>query len=82
MKKFVVVLSLLLCSITSAYGQKTRFGQTPLKAKPGIDYPIKVHISGIHIRPYCTGIGRETSCTVRRGHSSTWIRHREITRRG
>ena len=51
MKKFVVVLSLLLCSIPSIYGQKTRFGQAP-RAKQGTDYALKVHISGIHIRTY------------------------------
>lgn len=33
------------------YGQKTRFGQAP-RAKSGVDYPLNVHISGIHIRTY------------------------------
>ena len=56
-------LFLLLCSIAPLYGQKTRYGQEPPYAKKGVDYPIKVHISGIHLRPYCTtGIGREASC--------------------
>jgi hypothetical protein len=32
------------------YGQKTRFGHELPHAKPGDDYPIKVHISGKHYR--------------------------------
>ena len=58
MKKFVAVLILLLCSTSLIYGQKTRFGQEPPFAKHGVDFPIKVHISGMHIRQYCkTDIG-------------------------
>ncbi|MGB9408535.1 MAG: hypothetical protein WCA89_13430 [Terracidiphilus sp.] len=53
MKKFVVVIFLLLCTATSIYGQKTRYGQEPPYAKKGVDYPIKVHISGTHIRKDC-----------------------------
>jgi hypothetical protein len=51
MKKFVALLILLLCITSLNYGQKTRFGQAP-RAKQGTDYPLKVHISGIHIRTY------------------------------
>jgi hypothetical protein len=51
MKKFVVALFLLLFSTSLIYGQKTRYGQAP-RAKQGVDYPLKVHISGIHIRTY------------------------------
>jgi hypothetical protein len=37
----------------AAFGQKWRVGQSPLHSKPGVDYPIKVHISEIHLRnPY------------------------------
>jgi hypothetical protein len=54
MKKLVAVLFLLLFTASSIYGQKTRYGQEPPYAKKGVDYPIKVHISGIHIRQYCT----------------------------
>jgi hypothetical protein len=32
------------------HGQKTRLGQELTHAKPGVDYPIKVHISGKHYR--------------------------------
>ena len=51
MRKFVAVLFLLLCTTSLIYGQKTRYGQAP-RAKQGVDYPLKAHISGIHIRTY------------------------------
>jgi len=51
MKKFVAVLFLLLCTTSLICGQKTRYGQAP-RAKQGVDYPLKVHISEIHIRTY------------------------------
>jgi len=53
MRKFAAILLLLFCISPFAPGQKTRYGQEPPKAKPGVDYPINVHISGIHIRQYC-----------------------------
>jgi hypothetical protein len=49
MRKFFVVLLLCLGSF-AANGQKWRPGQPPPHAKPGIDYPIKIHVSGIHLR--------------------------------
>ena len=54
MKTFAAVLFLLLCLAPLIHGQKTRYGQAPPKAKPGVDYPIRVHISGIQIRQYCS----------------------------
>jgi hypothetical protein len=51
MRKLVAVVILLVCAASSLYGQKTRFGQAP-RAKQGVDYPLKVHVSGIHIRTY------------------------------
>ena len=59
MRKFVAVLILLLCSTSLIYAQKARYGQPPPKAKPGIDYPLTVHITGVHVRPNCTGGIRE-----------------------
>ena len=32
------------------HGQKTRLGQGLPLARPGVDYPIKVHVSGVHYR--------------------------------
>lgn len=61
MRNIFAVLFLLLCSIAPIHGQKTRFGQAPPYAKPGVDYPIKVHISGMHIRTYCSS-GEHVSC--------------------
>jgi hypothetical protein len=40
------------------YGQKTRFGQELPHAKPGDNYPIKVHISGLHYRGEYVGSGQ------------------------
>jgi hypothetical protein len=31
-------------------GQKTRYGQDLPPARPGVDYPIKVHVSGVRYR--------------------------------
>jgi hypothetical protein len=57
MRKFFVVSFLLLCSASSIYGQKTRYGQQPTPSTNPDDYTIKVHISGIHFRSWCTGDG-------------------------
>jgi len=54
MKKFAASL-LIFCSLSFVYGQKTRLGQPPPTAKPGVSYPIAVHVSGIHVRTPCTG---------------------------
>jgi hypothetical protein len=40
------------------HGQKTRLGQGLPHAKPGDDYPIKVHISGLHYRGEYIGSGQ------------------------
>jgi hypothetical protein len=40
------------------HGQKTRFGQELPHAKPGDNYPIKVHISGLHYRGEYVGSGQ------------------------
>ena len=50
MRKFVAVLFLLLCTTSLIYGQKTRYGQAP-RAKQGVDYPLKVHVSGSWLGP-------------------------------
>ncbi|MGA2349469.1 MAG: hypothetical protein ABSF70_03470 [Terracidiphilus sp.] len=62
MRKFLVVLSLLLSALVPTYGQKTRFGETPTKAKPGVDYPIKVHISGMHLGQFCSTGSEGVGC--------------------
>ena|GEM_PF-2202310 len=50
-KSFVLLCLVFWC--TAIYGQKTRFGELPPKAKPGVDYPIAIHIHGTHIRQNC-----------------------------
>jgi hypothetical protein len=52
MKRPLIALFFLAC-LPLLYGQKTRAGQKPPYAKPGVDYPVKVHISGIRIRHDC-----------------------------
>ena len=61
MRKFVVVLFLTFCFFPFLYGQKTRPGQLPT-AKPGVVYPIHVHISGIHVRVGCLSGTTASSC--------------------
>jgi len=53
MKKSVLIFLLLACVSTIACGQKWRPGQPTPKAKAGVDFPIKVHISGIRMSDYC-----------------------------
>jgi hypothetical protein len=53
----VAVLMLFACPVPFVHGQKTRVGQGPSYAKPGVDYPLKAHIIGIHIRPGDCGGG-------------------------
>jgi hypothetical protein len=50
MKKFAVILFLAICFLPMLSAQKTRYGQEPPVAKTGVDYPVKVHISGIRVR--------------------------------
>jgi hypothetical protein len=52
MKRPLIAVILLAC-LPLLYAQKTRYGQEPPKAKPGVQYQVKVHISGIRIRRYC-----------------------------
>ena len=53
MKKIFIVLAFCLGPL-AMHAQKTRAGQELPLARPGADYPIKVHISGMHYRtsPY------------------------------
>jgi hypothetical protein len=63
MRTFVAVLFLLFCFMPLVHGQKTRVGQGPPYAKPGVDYPLKVHITGIRIGPsYCQGNNGNPAC--------------------
>ena len=54
MKRLFVALFLLLCAV-SMQAQKTRFGQELPFAKPGMSYPLTVHVYGVHIRTDCQG---------------------------
>ena len=54
MRLRVAAVLLIVCSVALVSAQKTRFGQGPPKAKDGVDYPIKIHISGIHLRKDCS----------------------------
>ena len=50
MRKSAAMLFLAICFLPFLHAQKTRYGQEPPKAKAGVEYPINLHISGIHIR--------------------------------
>jgi len=56
MKGCLVALCFIAC-LPVLQSQVLRFGQEPTYAKPGVDYPIKVHISGIRVRSYCSENG-------------------------
>jgi hypothetical protein len=63
MRKFASVVLLLAVSMPLLYGQKSRVGQGPPFAKPKVDYPLKVHITGIRIHlSYCTGFSGNPEC--------------------
>jgi len=53
MKRALMVALVLIACLPLLCAQKTRYGQEPPYAKPGVDYPVKVHISGIRVRHYC-----------------------------
>ena len=57
MRRLLVALAFCLCSL-AMHGQKTRLGKELPHAKPGDDYPIKVHISGIRYRQEYIGSGQ------------------------
>lgn len=50
MRKSAVILLFAICFMPLLHGQKTRYGQEPPKARAGVEYTIKVHVSGIHVR--------------------------------
>ena len=52
MKKVCAGLLFLLCSV-SLHAQKTRMGQELPFAKSGVDYPMTVHVYGVHFRVNC-----------------------------
>ena len=52
MQKFAAILLLLFCSSPFISAQKARPGQLP-KEKAGAVYPLKAHVSEVHIRADC-----------------------------
>ncbi len=62
MKRAIGVLALLVCALSSLYSQKTRLGPPPPKVAAGVEYPIKIHISGIHIRSHCSELKGPAVC--------------------
>jgi hypothetical protein len=64
MRPYVSAVLLLAFFVVLVPAQKTRFGQEPPKAKAGVDYPVKIHISGIHLRTYCTGADASCSAVI------------------
>lgn len=62
MKRYLVFLLFILVCSPFLGAQKTRYGQGLPKARPGVDYPVSLHISGIRVRSRCTGSGGLVSC--------------------
>lgn len=60
-KRYAVVLFLASGLLPLLSGQKTRMGSLP-KAKPGVEYPIKVHISGFSVRKACPALLNNEPC--------------------
>jgi hypothetical protein len=58
MKRLVAVFLLLLCATPFSYGQRARGAQSDHGTQSKTDYPIQVHISGIHIRTHCGSVIR------------------------
>jgi hypothetical protein len=56
-RRVFVALAICFCSL-ALHGQKMRYGQELAYAKPGDNYPIKVHISAIHYRKEYIGSGQ------------------------
>jgi hypothetical protein len=62
MNRFAVC-ALALAFLPLVHAQKTRYGQEPPKAKAGVDYPIKLHVSGIRAGSHCSSnLGRPATC--------------------
>ena len=57
MNRFFIAVLLLCLDATAANSQKWRIGQPPPTAQPGVDYPVRMHISGIHLRDIYLGSG-------------------------
>ena len=55
MRGAAAVLLLLASLSPAAPAQKCRYGQEPPKAKPGVDYPIQMHIREVERRTHCDG---------------------------
>jgi hypothetical protein len=62
MRKFIVIVALMVCFMFPVRGQKTRLGQIPEKHNLA-DYSSDVHISSTHIRYYCSGFRDQISCS-------------------
>ena len=53
MKMSGSILLLFACLSCCLHAQKTRYAESLPRAKPGVSYPIKVHISAIRLRTDC-----------------------------
>jgi len=61
MKHPFAILVFCFCVIAMP-GQDPQFRQLSPKAKPGVDYPSRVHISASQIRQHCTTFLHDVSC--------------------
>jgi hypothetical protein len=54
MRKPITIISFLLCSVCSMYGQKYRMGQAPAAPNPA-EFPLRLHVAASHLRRVCSG---------------------------
>jgi hypothetical protein len=59
MKRISLSALVLMSLMSVGFSQKIRYGQELPKAKAGVDYPIKIHLSGVHLRSYCKVSGAQ-----------------------
>jgi hypothetical protein len=62
MKKPALTLFILVFSLPILHAQKVRYGQGLPKAKPGVDYPLSLHISAMRLGSECSITPLDQEC--------------------
>jgi hypothetical protein len=62
MKKSVLASSILVFALPVLHAQKVRLGQGLPNAKPGVDYPLTLHISAMRLGSECSITPQDQDC--------------------